>query len=113
MLAVLGGAGYLYVPSLLKKIQDSGDATPTQAAPASKAGRAGPLGEVNEAMDVSDTLDSGGGVASRPDVSKLPPALAPKSAAPAGQAAATPTNTTNRARAKQPRQTAPGSPSRP
>jgi hypothetical protein len=63
VLAAVGGAGYVYLPGLLKQAQDMG--TPTTPAPANaSSGGSGPLGEVNGAMDVSETLD--GGAPSRP-----------------------------------------------
>jgi hypothetical protein len=80
VLAVIGGAAYLYVPGLLNHVQDAG--TPKTPAPANaSSGGGGPLGEVNGAMDISDTLD--GSAPSRP--SPRPPAAAqrPASAKPA------------------------------
>ncbi len=108
VLGALGGAGYLYVPWLLKKMQNSADSTPTQAAPAPSTSGSGPLGEVNGAMDVSDTLD--GGSSSRPRPRPAPPPAAtqtPRASAapPAGVA----TNATPRTGPRQPRKTAPAS----
>src|SRR2546422_444312 len=57
VLAALGGAGYIFLPSLLGKIQDSANANPTQAQPASNGGGAGPIGEVNGAMDASERME--------------------------------------------------------
>ena len=57
VLAVVGGAGYIYLPALLTRIQEMGTSKTAAPASAPAGGRAGPLGEVNEAMDVSDVLD--------------------------------------------------------
>jgi hypothetical protein len=101
VLAALGGAGYLYVPSLLSKIQDSANSKPTQAAPASNSGGAGPLGEVNGAMDVSDTLD--GGSSSQPRrATARQPAAAQTPTAPATSPAAGSTNSAPRAKPRRP-----------
>jgi DNA-directed RNA polymerase subunit RPC12/RpoP len=101
VLAALGGAGYLYVPSLLSKIQDSANSKPTQATPASNSGGAGPLGEVNGAMDVSDTLD--GGSSSQPRrATARQSAAAQTPTAPATNPAAGSTNNAPRARPRRP-----------
>ena len=88
VLAMLGGAGYLYGPSLLSKIQNIGNSKPDQAAPASSSSSgSGPLGEVNGAMDVSETLDGGSSSSSpRPGPARQPVA-APTPSAPAAPAA--------------------------
>jgi hypothetical protein len=101
VLAALGGAGYLYVPSLLSKIQDSANSKPTQAAPASNSGEAGPLGEVNGAMDVSDTLDGGSSSQPRRATARQPSA-AQTPTAPAANPAAGSTNNAPRARPRRP-----------
>jgi hypothetical protein len=101
VLVALGGAGYLYVPSLLSKIQDSANSKPTQAAPASNSGGGGPLGEVNGAMDVSDTLD--GGSSSQPRrATARQPAATQTPAAPATNPAAGSTNNAPRAKPRRP-----------
>jgi hypothetical protein len=112
VLAVLGGAGYLYLPSLLHKIQDSADSKPTQAAPAPNAGGSGPLGEVNGAMDVSDALDGGSSSAPRPAPARQPVA-AQTPTPPAANPAVRSTNNTSRARNRLPGQIAPASGRRP
>jgi hypothetical protein len=101
VLAVLGGAGYLFLPSLLNKIQDSGDSTPAKAAPAAERTGAGPLGEVNGAMDVSDALDGGGSSTPR-RAPPRPPAAAQRPAPPTANPAARSTNDAARARFRQP-----------
>jgi hypothetical protein len=101
VLAALGGAGYLYVPSLLNKIQDSANSKPAQAAPASNSGGAGPLGEVNGAMDVSDTLDGGSSSQPRPATTRRP-VVAQTPTAPAANAVAGSTNNASRARSRRP-----------
>jgi hypothetical protein len=106
VLAVLGGAGYIYLPSLLNKVQESTNSKPTQAAPAPNAGGSGPLGDVNGAMDVSDALDGGSSSAPRAAPARRPGA-AQTATAPAGNPAASSTNNTSRARSRQPRQIAP------
>ena len=108
VLAALGGAGYLYVPSLLSKIQGSADSKPTEAAPASNGGRAGPLGEVNEAMDVSDALDGGSSSAPRPARAR-PPVAAQTPTTPAANPAARSTNDASRVRSRQPGRPGPAS----
>ena len=112
MLAALGGAGYLYGPSLLSKIQNIGNSKPDQAAPASSSSSgSGPLGEVNGAMDVSETLDGGSSSSSpRPGPARQPVAAPTPSApaAPAARPAVRGTNETLRARAKQSGRTGPG-----
>ena len=101
VLAALGGAGYLYVPSLLTKIQDNSNSKPTQAAPAPNSGGSGPLGEVNGAMDVSDALD--GGSASQPRRAPArPPAATQTPKAPAANPAVGATNDAARARPRRP-----------
>ena len=101
VLVALGGAGYLYLPGLLSKIQDSANSKPTHAAPASNSGGAGPLGEVNGAMDVSDTLD--GGSSSQPRrATARQPAAAQTPAAPATNPAAGSTNNAPRATPRRP-----------
>jgi hypothetical protein len=108
VLAALGGAGYLYLPSLLSKIQDSTNSKPAQAAPASNSGGAGPLGEVNGAMDVSDTLD--GGSSSQPRrATARQPAAAQTPTAPATNPGAGSTNNAPRARPRRPGRVDPGS----
>ena len=101
VLATLGGAGYLYVPSLLSRIQDSANSKPTQTAPAADSGGAGPLGEVNGAMDVSDTLD--GGSPSQPRrATARKPAASQTPTAPAANPAAGSTNEASRAKSRRP-----------
>jgi len=101
VLVALGGAGYLYVPSLLSKIQDSANSKPTQTAPASNSGGAGPLGEVNGAMDVSDTLDGGSSSQPRRATARRP-AATQTPAAPATNPAAGSTNSAPRAKPRRP-----------
>ena len=101
VLAALGGAGYLYVPSWLCKLQDSAPSQPTQAAPAPNSGGAGPLGEVNGAMDVSDTLDGGSSSPRRPAIAR-PPVAAQTPKAPAANPAAGSTNDASRAKSRRP-----------
>ena len=105
VLAALGGAGYLYYPTLVSKIQDIGNSKPAQAAPATSSSGSGPLGEVNGAMDVSETLDGGasGSPPPRPAPARQPVAAQAPAAptAPAARPAARGTNETLRARAKQ------------
>jgi hypothetical protein len=108
VLAALGGAGYLYVPSLLSKIQGSADSKPTQTAPAANGGRAGPLGEVNEAMDVSDALDGGSSSAPRPARAR-PPVAAQTPTTPAANPAARSTNDASRVRSRLPGRPGPAS----
>ena len=112
VLAALGGAGYIYLPSLLSKIQDSANSKPTQAAPASNSGGAGPLGEVNGAMDVSDTLD--GGSASQPRRAPArPPAAVQTPKAPTANPAVGSTNDAARARSRRPGRIDPATGGRP
>ena len=106
VLAALGGAGYLFVPSLLSKVQDSVNSKPTDAAPGATSGGSGPLGEVNGAMDVSDTLDSGGSSQPRPAAARQP-AAAQTQKTPAASPAVRTTNDTARARSRQPGRTGP------
>ena len=106
VLAVLGGAGYMFLPSLLSKIQDSVNSKPAQTAPAASSGGSGPLGEVNGAMDVSDTLDGGSSSQPRPAVAR-PPAAAQTTPAPAAKPAVRATNDTSRAKSRQPGRTGP------
>jgi hypothetical protein len=89
VVAVLAGAGYLYLPGLLTQMQEMGTSkTPAPANPPA-GGRAGPLGEVNEAMDVSDALD--GSAPSQPRASAPRKPVAPQPpAAPATNPAAKP-----------------------
>ena len=101
VLAALGGAGYMFVPSLLSKIQDSANSKPAQTAPASDRGGAGPLGEVNGAMDVSETLDGGSSSQPRPAAARHPVA-AQTPATPAAGPAVRATNDTSRGRFRQP-----------
>jgi hypothetical protein len=108
VLAALGGAGYLYVPSLLRKIQDTSNSKPTEAAPAPNSGGSGPLGEVNGAMDVSDVLD--GGSASQPRPARArPPVASQTPKAPAANPAAGATNDAARARSRRPGRVDPAS----
>ena len=94
VLAVIGGAGYLYLPGLLKQAQDMGSSKTPAPANASSGG-SGPLGEVNGAMDVSETLDGGAPsrppppapAASRPPVASPQPAAARPPASPATNSA--------------------------
>jgi hypothetical protein len=111
VLAALGGAGYLYGPSLVSKIQNIGNSKPDQAAPAAASSGSGPLGEVNGAMDVSETLDGGSSSAGPRPAAARQPVAAPTPAAPATPAARPAvrgTNETLRARAKQSGRTGPG-----
>ena len=102
VLAALGGAGYIYLPSLLNKAQDSTNSKPIHVAPNPNAGGGGPLGEVNGAMDVSDALDGGGSSAPRP--ARARPAAAAQTLAPPGaNPAVKSTNNTSRARSKLPK----------
>ena len=93
VLAALGGAGYMVVPSMISKIQDSANSKPTQAEPASSGGGAGSLGEVNGAMDVSDAMEGGSSSRTRPATARKPGA-AQTPAAPAVRA----TNAVSRAK---------------
>ena len=100
VLAVLVGAGYVYVPWLMKRMQDSSNsAPPPSSTPAATSSGSGPLGEVNGAMDISDTLD--GGSSSRPRPAARQPAPARSTAAPAANPAPGSTNDAARARARQ------------
>jgi hypothetical protein len=108
VLASLGGAGYIFLPTLLSKIQDSANSKPTQAQPASNAGGAGPLGEVNGAMDISDTIDGGAASKPRPATARQPGA-AQTPTTPAATSAVSSTNAVSRARHKRPRQPDPAS----
>jgi hypothetical protein len=102
VLAVLAGAAYLYVPSLLSKFQDGTNSKPPQAEPAAKSSGSGPLGEVNGAMDVSDTLDGGTTASPRPAPTlQSITARKPKPAAATTTAGAT--NNTSGAKSRQPR----------
>ena len=106
VLAALGGAGYIYLPSLLSKIQDSANSKPTQAAPISTGGGVGPMGEVNAAMDVSDAMEGGSSSTPHPAPARQPVAAqTPKT--PAANPAARSTNDASRAKHKQPGQAAP------
>jgi hypothetical protein len=102
VLAALGGAGYIYLPPLLNKAQDTTNSKPIQVAPNPNAGGAGPLGEVNGAMDVSDALDGGGSSTPRPGRAR-PPVAAQTPTTPAANPAARPTNVTSRARSRLPK----------
>jgi hypothetical protein len=108
VLAALGGAGYLYLPSVLSKIPNITNSKPTQTAPAANGGGTGPLGEVNGAMDVSDALDGGSASQPRPATARQPVA-AQTPTTPAAASAARATNNAARARHRQPRQTDPAS----
>jgi len=108
VLAALGGAGYMFLPSLLSKIQDRANSKPTQAAPAANSSGAGPLGEVNAAMDVSDALDGGSSSQPRPATARQPVA-AQTPTTPAARPAVRATNDTSRARSRQPGRTGPAS----
>ena len=68
MLAVIGGAGYMFLPGLLTELQEKAASKPAASAPApaSSGGGAGPMGEVNGAMDISEGLDAGAGASSPP-----------------------------------------------
>jgi hypothetical protein len=101
VLVALGGAGYLYLPGLLSKIQDNANSKPTQAAPAPNSGGAGPLGEVNGAMDISDTLDGGSSSPRRPATTR-PPVAAQTPKAPAANPTAGSTNDASRVRSRRP-----------
>jgi hypothetical protein len=105
VLAALGGAGYLYYPTLVSKVQDIGNSKPAQAAPATSSSGSGPLGEVNGAMDVSETLDGGssGSPPPRPAPARQPAVAQTPTAptAPVAHPAVRGTNETLRARAKQ------------
>src|ERR1019366_115715 len=72
VLAALGWAGFTFVPSMVSKIQDSGNSKPPQAGPAGNGGGSGPLGEVNGAMDVSDALDGSSASPRRPAPARQP-----------------------------------------
>ena len=97
VVAVIAGAGYLYVPSLLKHGDDTGD-TKAPASSTTPSGGGGPLGEVNGAMDISDTLDGGGApsrprpAAARPPAAAQPPVVSRPPARPAAASAAPATN---------------------
>jgi hypothetical protein len=108
VLVALGGAGYLYLPSLLTKIQDKANSKPTQATPAPSSSGAGPLGEVNGAMDVSDTLDGGSSSPRRPAAAQ-PPVAAQRPTTPAANPAAGPTNGASRVKSRRPGRTDPAS----
>jgi hypothetical protein len=108
VLATLGGAGYIFLPPLLSKIQDSMHSKPTQAQPASNSGGTGPLGEVNDAMDVSDAMEGGSSSKPRPATARQPVA-AQTPTTPAATSAVSSTNDASRARHRQPRQTDPAS----
>lgn len=106
VLAALGGAGYLYVPSLISKVQDIGNSKPAQTGSAASPTGSGPLGEVNGAMDVSETLDGGssGSPPPRPAPARQPVAAQTPAArtAPAAPPAPRATNVTSRARSRLP-----------
>jgi hypothetical protein len=108
VLAALGGAGYLYVPSLLSKLQDSENSKPTQANPAPNGGGVGPMGEVNGAMDMSDAME-GGRSSKPPPATARQPAAAHPPTTPAANPAARATNDAMRTRFRQPGQTDPAS----
>ena len=108
VLVALGGAGYLYLPSLLSKIQDNANSKPTQATPAPSSSGAGPLGEVNGAMDVSDTLDGGSSTPRRPATAQ-PPVVAQTPKAPAANPKAGSTNDASRVKSRRPGRTDPAS----
>jgi hypothetical protein len=99
VLAALGGAGYMFVPSMISKLQDSANSKPTQAEPASSGGGAGSLGEVNGAMDVSDAMEGGG--KPRPATARKPGA-AQTPATPAVSSAPKATNDVTRTKQKRP-----------
>jgi DNA-directed RNA polymerase subunit RPC12/RpoP len=101
VLAALGGAGYMFLPSLVSKMQDSANSKPTQAAPTSNRGGAGPLGEVNGAMDVSDALDGSSSPPPRPAAVR-PPGAAQTPTTPAARPGVRSTNDTSRARSRLP-----------
>jgi hypothetical protein len=102
VLAVLGGAGYKFLPPLLVKIQDSANSKPAQAEPAANAGGAGPLSETTGAMDVSDAMEGGSSSKPRP-VAARNPAAAPAPPAPTVTPALRSTNAVPRAPQKRPR----------
>jgi DNA-directed RNA polymerase subunit RPC12/RpoP len=108
VLAALGGAGYIFLPPLLSKAQDSLNSKPAPAQPASNGGGSGPLGEVNGAMDVSDTLDGGSSATPRPAAVRQPVA-AQRPATPAVTSTGRSTNNAARVRHKRPKQTDPAS----
>ena len=108
VLAALGGAGYMFVPSLLTKIQDSSNSKPAQTAPPANSSGSGPLGEVNGAMDVSDTLDGGSSSQPRPAAARQP-AAAQAPATPAANPASRSTNANSRVRSRQPGRPGPAS----
>jgi len=112
VLAAIGGAGYVFLPPLLSKIQDSGDSNPTQAAPAADRSGAGPLGEVNGAMDVSDALDGGSSSTPRRAPPRQPMA-AQRPTPPTANPAARSTNDAARARFRQPMPPSPSGGGRP
>ena len=85
VLAVIGGAAYIYLPSLLSQAQEIGNSKAPASANA-PGGGGGPLGEVNGAMDVSDTLD--GGSPSKPQARPARPPVAAQPAKPATNNAA-------------------------
>jgi hypothetical protein len=102
VLAALGGAGYIYGPSLLSKVQGGTDSKPIQVAPNPNAGGGGALGDVNGAMDVSDALDSSGSSAPRPARAR-PAATTQTPTPPGGNPAVKSTNNTSRARSRLPK----------
>ncbi len=86
VLAVIGGAGYRYLPGLISQVQDMGASKTAAPANVGGGGRGGPLGEVDGAMDISDALDGGAPsrpppAASRQPVAGQPPASAATNAA--------------------------------
>jgi hypothetical protein len=100
VLAALGGAGYMFVPSLLSKLQDSSNSKPAQTTPPANNSGSGPLGEVNGAMDVSDTLDGGSSSQPRPAAARQP-AAAQTPTTPAANPASRSTNAAPRVRSRQ------------
>jgi DNA-directed RNA polymerase subunit RPC12/RpoP len=72
VLAVVGGAGYRYLPGLLSQVQEMGTSKTAAPANAGGGGRGGPLGEVDGAMDVSDALDGGSSPRPPPAASRKP-----------------------------------------
>jgi hypothetical protein len=108
VLAALGWAGFTFVPSMVSKIQDSGNSKPPQAGPAGNGGGSGPLGEVNGAMDVSDALDGSSASPRRPAPARQP-AVAQTPTVPAAHPAVGSTNDASRVRSKQPKRSDPAS----
>jgi len=108
VLAALGWAGFTFVPSMVSKIQDSGNAKPAQAGSAGNSGGSGPLGEVNGAMDVSDALDGGASSPPRRAPARQP-AAAQTPTAPAARPAVGSTTNASRVKARQPKRSDPAS----